>query len=130
MRYLDETQKNALSNQRHAPTNRSSYMVLDATRAETSSSPSRCVLAATRKTRVIHLIDTAKTGMGGRCCGTGSTGRCSPSRDRTPPGCGRRAERQSCAAQKLQELLHGIYDIERLCSKIVYGSVNARTVWR
>ena len=27
--------------------------------------------------------------------------------------------------KQLQDLLHGMYDIERLCSKIVYGSVNA-----
>jgi DNA mismatch repair protein MutS len=28
--------------------------------------------------------------------------------------------------KQLQELLHGVYDIERLCSKIVYGTLHAR----
>ena len=128
MRYLDETQKNALSHINGMRLlNRSSYMVLDATTRRNLELTQPLRFGGNKKNTLIHLLDTAKTGMGGRML-----------RDWVdrPLQSVEEIERRLDAVgelkdnlvqrKQLQELLHGIYDIERLCSKIVYGSVNAR----
>lgn len=128
MRYLDETQKNALSHIRGMRLlNRSSYMVLDATTRRNLELTQPLRFGGNKKNTLIHLLDHAKTGMGGRML-----------RDWVdrPLQSIQEIERRLDAVstlkdnmtqrKQLQELLHGMYDIERLCSKIVYGSVNAR----
>ena len=128
MRYLDETQKNALSHIRGMRVlNRSSYMVLDATTRRNLELTQPLRFGGNKKNTLIHLLDHAKTGMGGRML-----------RDWVdrPLQSIQEIERRLDAVdqlkenltqrKQLQELLHGMYDIERLCSKIVYGSVNAR----
>ncbi len=128
MRYLDETQKNALSHINGMRLlNRSSYMVLDATTRRNLELTQPLRFGGSKKNTLIHLLDTAKTGMGGRML-----------RDWVdrPLQSVEEIERRLDAVgelkdnlvqrKQLQELLHGMYDIERLCSKIVYGSVNAR----
>lgn len=128
MRYLDETQKNALSHiQGMRLLNRSNYMVLDATTRRNLELTQPLRYGGNKKNTLIHLLDHAKTGMGGRML-----------RDWVdrPLQSIQQIERRLDALEELkedmtqrkqlQELLHGMYDIERLCSKIVYGSVNAR----
>ncbi|MDD4312031.1 MAG: DNA mismatch repair protein MutS [Eubacteriales bacterium] len=128
MRYLDETQKNALSHiQGMRLLNRSQYMVLDSTTRRNLELTQPLRYGGNKKNTLIHLLDHAKTGMGGRML-----------RDWVdrPLQSIQEIERRLDAVdalkenlsqrKQLQELLHGMYDIERLCSKIVYGSVNAR----
>ena len=128
MRYLDETQKNALSHIRGMRLlSRSSYMVLDATSRRNLELTQPLRFGGNKKNTLIHLLDHAKTGMGGRML-----------RDwiDRPLQSIQEIERRLDAVgalkdnltlrKQMQELLHGMYDIERLCSKIVYGSVNAR----
>ncbi len=128
MRYLDETQKNALSHIRGMRLlNRSSYMVLDATTRRNLELTQPLRFGGNKKNTLLQLLDHAKTGMGGRML-----------RDwiDRPLQSIEEIERRLDAVsslkdsmtqrKQLQELLHGMYDIERLCSKIVYGSVNAR----
>ena len=128
MRYLDETQKNALSHIGGMRLlNRSNYMVLDATTRRNLELTQPLRYGANKKNTLIHLLDQAKTGMGGRML-----------RDwiDRPLQSIEEIERRLDAVGELkdnltqrkqaQELLHGMYDIERLCSKIVYGTVNAR----
>ncbi len=128
MRYLDETQKNALSHMRGMRLlNRSSYLVLDATTRRNLELTQPLRFGGNKRNTLIHLLDHAKTGMGGRML-----------RDwiDRPLQSIQEIERRLDAVsvlkddmtqrKQVQELLHGMYDIERLCSKIVYGSVNAR----
>jgi len=128
MRYLDETQKNALSHIHGMRLlNRSSYMVLDATTRRNLELTQPLRFGASKKNTLISLLDSAKTGMGGRML-----------RDwiDRPLQSVEAIERRLDAVEELtnsmterkqlQELLHGVYDIERLCSKIVYGTVHAR----
>ncbi|MBA4347525.1 MAG: DNA mismatch repair protein MutS [Clostridiales bacterium] len=128
MRYLDETQKNALSHiQGMRLLNRSSYMVLDATSRRNLELTQPLRFGGSKKNTLIHLLDHAKTGMGGRMLRDWV--------DRPLQSIQEIERRLDAVSQikdnvtqrkQLQELLHGMYDIERLCSKIVYGSVNAR----
>ncbi len=128
MRYLDETQKNALSHIGGMRLlNRSSYMVLDATTRRNLELTQPLRFGGNKKNTLIHLLDHAKTGMGGRML-----------RDwiDRPLQSIEEIERRLDAVgelkdnltqrRQLQEMLQGMYDIERLCSKIVYGTVNAR----
>lgn len=128
LRYLTETQKNALSHIRGMRLlNRSSYMVLDATSRKNLELTQPLRFGGNKKNTLIHLLDHAKTGMGGRML-----------RDwvdrplQSIPHIERRLDALAALKdnltqrKQLQELLQGMYDIERLCSKIVYGSVNAR----
>ncbi|MEN6340246.1 MAG: DNA mismatch repair protein MutS, partial [Clostridiaceae bacterium] len=128
MRYLDETQKNALSHIHGMRLlNRKSYMVLDATTRRNLELTQPLRFGASKKNTLINLLDTAKTGMGGRML-----------RDwvdrplQSVEAIERRLDaveeltKNLAERKQLQELLHGIYDIERLCSKIVYGTLHAR----
>ncbi len=128
MRYLDETQKNALSHIHGMRLlNRKSYMVLDATTRRNLELTQPLRYGGSKKNTLISLLDTAKTGMGGRML-----------RDWVdrPLQSVEAIERRLDAVEELnqnlterkqlQELLHGVYDIERLCSKIVYGTLHAR----
>ena len=128
MRYLDETQKNALSHINGMRLLiRSNYMVLDASTRRNLELTQPLRYGANKKNTLLHLLDEAKTGMGGRML-----------RDwiDRPLQSIEEIERRLDAVgelkdnltqrKQLQELLHGMYDIERLFSKIVYGSVNAR----
>ncbi len=128
MRYLDETQKNALSHIRGMRLlNRSQYMVLDATTRRNLELTQPLRFGGSKKNTLIYLLDRAKTGMGGRMLRDWI--------DRPLQSAAEIERRLDAVAElkenlslrrQMQELLHGMYDIERLCSKIVYGSVNAR----
>ena len=67
MRYLEETQKNALSHIHGMRLlNRSSYMVLDATTRRNLELTQPLRFGGSKKSTLINLLDTARTGMGGR----------------------------------------------------------------
>ena len=128
MRYLDETQKNALSHIRGMRVlNRSNYMVLDATTRRNLELTQPLRSGASKKNTLINLLDLAKTGMGGRMLRDWV--------DRPLQSIEQIEERLNAVGElslnlterkQVRELLHGMYDIERLCSKIVYGTLNAR----
>ena len=128
MRYLDETQKNALSHIHGMRLlNRGSYMALDANTRRNLELTQPLRFGASKKNTLMSLLDLAKTGMGGRML-----------RDwiDRPLQNAAEIERRLDAVEELannlterkqlQELLHGVYDVERLCSKIVYATVHAR----
>ncbi len=128
MRYLDETQKNALSHIRGMRLlNRSQYMVLDATTRRNLELTQPLRFGGNKKNTLIHLLDHAKTGMGGRMMRDWVDRPLQSIQDieRRLDAVGALKE-DLTQRKQVQELLHGMYDIERLCSKIVYGSVNAR----
>jgi DNA mismatch repair protein MutS len=128
MRYLDETQKNALSHIRGMRLlNRSQYMVLDATTRRNLELTQPLRFGGNKKNTLIHLLDHAKTGMGGRMLRDWVDRPLQSIQDieRRLDAVGALKE-DLTQRKQVQELLHGMYDIERLCSKIVYGSVNAR----
>lgn len=128
MRYLAETQKNALSHiQGMRILSRSSYMVLDATTRRNLELTQPLRFGASKKNTLINLLDDARTGMGGRMLRDWidrplqSIEEIERRLDAVEELCGNMTGRQ-----QLREMLRGMYDIERLCSKIVYGTVNAR----
>lgn len=128
MRYLDETQKNALSHIHGMRLlNRSSYMALDANTRRNLELTQPLRFGASKKNTLMSLLDLAKTGMGGRMLRDWIDRPLQNEReierrlDAVEELVGNLAERK-----RLQDLLHGVYDIERLCSKIVYATVHAR----
>ncbi len=128
MRYLDETQKNALSHINGMRLlNRSNYMVLDATTRRNLELTQPLRYGGSKKHTLIHLLDYAKTGMGGRKLRDWVDRPLQSIADieRRLDAVGELKDDMTSRKQ-LQELLHGMYDIERLSSKIVYGSITAR----
>jgi DNA mismatch repair protein MutS len=128
MRYLDETQKNALSHINDMRMlNRSSYMVMDATTRRNLELTQPLRFGGSKKSTLIHLLDYAKTGMGGRMLRDWVDRPLQSVQDieRRLDAVGELKD-ELAKRKQLQDLLHGMYDIERLCSKIVYGSVSAR----
>ena len=128
MQYLEETQKNALS---HIHTlrmlNRSSYMNLDAATRRNLELTQPLQHGGSRKNTLLYLLDRTKTAMGSRLLRDWI--------DRPLQNTGAIVRRQEAVAalaadmparRSLQEQLAGVYDIERLCSRIVYGSINGR----
>ncbi|MDO4572171.1 MAG: DNA mismatch repair protein MutS, partial [Clostridia bacterium] len=128
MRYLEETQKNALSHIHAIKTiRRSAYMLLDASTRRNLELTQPLQFGGSRKNTLLYLIDRTRSGMGGRML-----------RDwvdrplQSPADIEARLDAVDKLAGdmlcrgRLQELLKGMYDIERLSSKIVYGALNAR----
>ncbi len=128
MQYLEETQKNSLSHiHRITMLNRGGYMLLDSATRRNLELTAPIRQGGSRKNTLLYLLDSTQTAMGGRML-----------RDwvERPLLSGAAIEERLDAVEELQkdlplrralcEQLSGIYDIERLCSRIVYGSVNAR----
>ena len=128
MQYLEETQKNALSHIHEIRVlNRSSYMTLDASTRRNLELVAPLRFGGSKKNTLLYLIDQTKSNMGSRMV-----------RDwvdrplRSAAAINRRLDAVEElytdleTRKRLQERIHGIYDIERLCSKIVYATLNAR----
>lgn len=128
MQYLEETQKNALSHiHRLLILNRTGYMQLDVATRRNLELTQPLRMGGNRKNTLVSLIDKTGTAMGARLV-----------RDWIErPLIARNAIEYRLDAvealtvdllkrKSVQELLSGMYDIERLSSKIVYGSVSAR----
>ena len=123
MRYLDETQKNALSHINGMRLlNRSSYMVLDATTRRNLELTQPLRYGASKKNTLIHLLDQGQDRNGWRRNAAGPwVDRPLQSIEEIERRLDAVGELKENLAQRkqLQEFLHGMYDIERLCSKIV-----------
>ena len=128
LQYLEETQKNALSHIHAIRTlSRSAYMTLDASTRRNLELTQSLRFSGSKKNTLLYLADMTKTGMGGRML-----------RDwiDRPLQSREAIEARLCAVDELKrelilrknlvEHLKGIYDVERMCSRIVYGTVNAR----
>lgn len=128
MQYLEETQKNALSHiQSLRVLDRSSYMNLDVSTRRNLELTQPLQHGGSKKSTLLYLLDQTKTAMGSRML-----------RDWIDrpllrlEEINRRLSAVSTVFQdmpfrkNLQQRLGGIYDIERLCSRIVYGTINAR----
>ena len=127
MRYLGDTQKNALEHITSVRIyRREQYMALDRT-ARRNLELTDTIRGGSRKGTLLGLLDKTATAMGGRMLRAWIE----------QPLCVLEAirERQSAVgelkddpivSQSLFEELRGVYDIERLLSRISYKSINAR----
>ena len=128
LRYLEETQKNALS---HISTlrvvQRSSYMALDAATRRNLELTQPLRFGASKKSTLLNLLDMTKSGMGSRMvrnwldCPLQSMEAINTRLDAVEE-----LGNNLIARKRIQDQLKGVYDVERLTSKIVYGTVNAR----
>ena len=126
--YLSNTQKNTLDHiNKLSFIKRSQYMVLDSVTRRNLELTSPLFAWGGRKNTLLGLLDVTQTSMGGRLL----------RRWIDQPLQSREAINKRLDAveelkndmilrQSVRDMLDKIYDIERLCSKIVYGSVNAR----
>ncbi len=128
MRYLADTQKNALSHIRSVQVlNRSSYMLLDVSTRRNLELTVPLRESAGKKNTLLYLLDDTQTAMGGRMLRSWIE---EPLQ--SIPAINRRLDaveeltNESAIRQALRDQLNKVYDIERLCSRIAYGSVNAR----
>lgn len=128
MAYLEETQKNALTHI-HAirVINRSAYMVLDAATRRNLELTRPLHYGGNKKNTLLYLLDRTQTAMGGRMLRAWVE----QPLQQTGEINARLMAVQELNAQLIQrgslrDALTGIYDIERLCSRIAYGTVNAR----
>lgn len=128
MQYLEETQKNALSHiQSIKVINRSAYMVLDAATRRNLELTQPLRAGASKKNTMLYLLNRTQTSMGSRMLRDWI--------DRPLQTLSEIVQRQDAVQllcddflvrKTLQDLLKEVYDIERLSSKIVYGSINGR----
>lgn len=125
--YLNETQKNALS---HINTirvfRRSSHMVLDAT-TRRNLELTQPLRGSAKRSTLINLLDKTQTAMGGRMLRAWIE---QPLND--VAAIEKRLESVQelkddfLLRDKLRSNLNDVYDIERLCSRIAYNTLNAR----
>lgn len=128
MQYLEDTQKNALSHIRCIRTlNRASYMQLDSSTRRNLELTQPLRHDGSKKNTLLHLLDATKTAMGSRMLHDWV--------DRPLQNRDTILNRQQAITElhadhvsrdAMRTLLTTIYDIERLCSRIVYGSLNPR----
>ncbi len=128
MAYLEETQKNALS---HIQTirlmNRSSYMVLDSSTRRNLELTKPLHYGGSKKNTLLYLLDETKTAMGARMLRNWVEQPLqSISAINQRLSAIEELKAQLIGRDSLREALNGIYDIERLSSRIAYGTVNAR----
>ncbi len=128
MTYLADTQKNALSHIRSVSVlNRSSYMLLDVSTRRNLELTTPLRESAGKKNTLLYLLDDTQTAMGGRMLRSWIE---EPLQSIS--AINRRLDaveeltKEAMIRQSLREHLNKVYDIERLCSRIAYGSVNAR----
>ncbi len=126
--YLEETQKNALRHIRKlSPYSCDGYMQLDASTRMNLELTRPIRHDAGKKSTLLNQLDNTKTAMGARLLRVWVD---------QPLNEAERIERRLDAIDELfgqvmlknavTEALSGIYDIERLCSKIAYSTINPR----
>lgn len=128
MAYLEETQKNTLSHI-HAMrvVNRASYMVLDAATRRNLELTKPLHFGGSKKNTLLYLLDRTKTAMGGRMLRAWVEQPLQEIGDiQARLQSVGELHTQLIQRDSLREALEGIYDIERLSSRIAYGTVNAR----
>ncbi len=128
MSYLEETQKNALAHIRAIRTVcRTNYMLLDMATRRNLELTKPLHYEGSKKNTLLYLLDKTQTAMGGRMLRAFIE---------QPLQSKKEIERRQNAVaaihldmrgrDQLCEALSSVYDIERLCSKIVYGTIHAR----
>ncbi len=128
MAYLEQTQKNALTHISQITwVNRDSFMPLDASTRRNLELTRPLRTGGSKKNTLLYLLDRTQTAMGGRMLRSWI--------DQPQTEFSAIEERLTAVEalhqniverRRLRDALHGIYDIERLCSRIAYGTVNAR----
>ncbi len=128
MQYLQDTQKNGLSHiSRLSMVSRSAYMQLDVNTRRNLELTEGIRTGSGGKNTLLYLLDETRTSMGRRMLRNWID---CPLQDLNAI-----ETRQEAVAElfentvlrtKLREHLDKIYDIERLCSKIAYGTINPR----
>lgn len=126
--YLEETQKNALLHiNKISAYTRSEYMMLDAATIQNLELVMPIRSSGKKRNTLINVLDQTVTSMGARLVRVWleqplqSIEAIDERLDAVEELSQRQIERDA-----LRGALGNIYDIERLCSKIAYGSINAR----
>lgn len=128
MAYLEETQKNALAHIRKiAVPRRSLYMALDAATRRNLELTKPLHFEGSKKSTLLYLLDNTCTAMGARLLRVWIE---QPLQNIDEINMRHDAVGELLSNIQSREALRGaldsIYDIERLCSHIAYGTVNAR----
>ena len=128
MAYLEETQKNALSHIRTLRTvTRSKYMRIDASSRRNLELTTPLRTEGSKKNTLLYLLDQTETSIGGRMLRAWIEQPLQNIADISARLDAVEAlHKKSVEREALGKALSSIYDIERLCSRIAYGSVNAR----
>ena len=128
MAYLEETQKNTLAHIRQIrPVTRSKYMRIDAVSRRNLELTAPLRAESGKKGTLLYLLDQTATSMGGRMLRAWieqplqNIAEIDARLDAVEALCKKPVEREA-----LGKALSSVYDIERLCSRIAYGSVNPR----
>ncbi|MDO5110859.1 MAG: DNA mismatch repair protein MutS [Clostridia bacterium] len=126
--YLEETQKNTLAHiRRIRPVRRSAYMQLDVSTRRNLELTQPIRTEGSKKNTLLYLLDKTCTSMGARQLRTWID---QPLQ--RPDDIALRLDAveelfsQRIKAETLRDALDSVYDIERLCSRIAYGTVNPR----
>ncbi|MBQ1632582.1 MAG: DNA mismatch repair protein MutS [Clostridia bacterium] len=126
--YLEDTQKNALSHIHSIRLlNRSAYMQLDASTRRNLELTQPLQFNGSKKSTLLYLLDATKTSMGARLlrnwidCPLQSKNDIIYRLDAVDT-----FVRDLRTRKTLGEYLSSVYDIERLTSKIAYGTINGR----
>ena len=128
MQYLEDTQKNALSHiHKITLLNRSGYMQLDVATRRNLELTQPLRQGGNKKFTLVSLLDQTKTSMGARRLRDWIE-RPLIHKDAIEYRLNGVEElfANLPVRQQIRELLSGMYDIERLSSKIVYGSIHAK----
>ncbi len=128
MRYLEDTQKNALTHiLKITPVLPSEYMGIDAATRRNLELTQPLRADGNRKNTLLGVLDKTRTSMGARLLKSWidlplqSQEKIEARLDEVESLFSHARERAS-----IREALDGVYDIERLLSRIAYGTVNAR----
>lgn len=128
MGYLEETQKNSLEHIKKISVNRSSeYMMLDASARRNLELTQPISEEYGKRSTLLYVLDKTNTAMGSRMLRSWI--------DQPLQSIEKIQERLDAVESLVKdpikrklicELLDGVYDIERVCSRIAYGTLNAR----
>ena len=128
MQYLQDTQKNGLSHiRRMSIVSRSEYMQLDVNTRRNLELTEGIRTGNSGKNTLLNLLDETRTAMGRRMLRSWID---CPLQDikaiETRQDAVAELNANTVLRTKLREHLDRIYDIERLCSKIAYGTISPR----
>jgi len=126
--YLEDTQKNALIHiKKISVIHRQEYMALDLNTRQNLELTRPIRSDGGKKNTLLGLLDSTKTAMGGRRLRSWieqplqNVEKINARLDAVEE-----LVKSTLLRQELSGLLDSIYDVERLCSRIAYGTVNAR----
>ena len=128
MAYLEDTQKNTLAHIVNIrPVHRANYMVLDAFTRRNLELVQPLHYGGSKKNTLLHLLDKTQTAMGGRMLRAWIEQPLQQT-EAIKARLGAVAELKGDIIRRgaLRDALDNVYDMERLCSRIAYGTVNAR----